>query len=152
MNWAFIYSFVSRYFWRKIDNIILKGSQYIETPDLTVTDDLDVTGDTSLTGFLKFTATGKKISSGAITAVTNIIPLESESGTSDDLDTINPSDGVGMIICLVCKSGHTITVKDGTGNINLDSGDVTLGSINDNLWLYKRYAGGDWLTFNSQGY
>lgn len=135
-----LYTFFSRHFWRKVDNIYLQGNQSITTPNL------------QMAGILNFSISYSTIASGVATAASNIVRVDAESGTSDDLVTLNPSDGASLLVCVISATGETITVKDGTGNINLPSGDVVLNSINDNLWLYKRAATSDWVLFNSQGY
>lgn len=68
----------------------------------------------------------KQISTGTITIDEDNIRIEvqSESGVTDDLYTINGGTE-GQIIFLYAYGGHTITVKDwggSTGNINLDGG------------------------------
>lgn len=57
--------------------------------------------------------------------------LASETGSSDDLDTINGlADGHGVLIR--AQSGHTITIKHSTGNIStIDGNDLALGSTSD---------------------
>jgi len=103
-------------------------------------------------GQLALDAASVAIASGAITVSAPVMFLASETGSSDNLTTINPSDGVRILVCLQNQSGHTITIKDGTGNINLPSGDIVLNNIDDNIWLWKRYAAGPWTLFSSAGY
>ncbi len=38
MTWGQVYVFVSRYFWRKLDNIILRGNQYVQAPSVVIKD------------------------------------------------------------------------------------------------------------------
>ena len=62
------------------------------------------------------------IAGGAITITSMSHRVESESGNSDTLDTINVTpSGVQMII-LRAQGGHTITVSHNTGNIKLTAG------------------------------
>lgn len=65
------------------------------------------------------------ISSGAVTATSASHVLAAESGTTDDLDTLNLPAAwpVGNSVDLVAAPGHTITIKNGTGNIACEGGD-----------------------------
>ena len=72
------------------------------------------------------------ITSDAVTITKNFHTLTSESGTSDDLATINGGTSKQFIV-LQATATHTITVKHGTGNIYLNgaadfalTGDKTL--------------------------
>jgi len=58
-----------------------------------------------------------QISSGIATITHSYTELESESGTADNLESIGTNRaglGEGTVVILVAKSGHTITVKNGT--------------------------------------
>ena len=68
-----------------------------------------------------------QISGGAVTATKLYIEVESETGVADELDTVNMA-GVsnGWIMWIQAKNGHTITVKDSVGNMQLN-GDRVLG-------------------------
>lgn len=57
------------------------------------------------------------VASGVITVATSNYIVAAESGTTDDLDTIEGYDPSGMWLQLRPDSGDTITVKHGTGNI-----------------------------------
>lgn len=59
--------------------------------------------------------------------------VTSETGTSDDLTTIDNLEE-GAIIVISAASGHTITAKDGTGNLSLNT-DRALDSVADKLLL-----------------
>jgi hypothetical protein len=48
--------------------------------------------------------------------------LAAETGTSDNLATVNGTATYGRQVCLKAAAGHTITVKHSTGNIFLNSG------------------------------
>ena len=86
------------------------------------------------------------IASGVVTMTQGSHIIAAESGTTDDLDTINaPSDlqsGYYPLLILIADSGDTITVKHGTGNITLNSaGDFSLTSSKAlALW----YDGTNW--------
>lgn len=89
-------------------------------------------------------ASAKTIATGAISADTDngsgagryVLSAEGGPG-SDDLATINGCQ-VGDHVELFAASGHTVTVKHGTGNIRLQGGiDFTLNSIYDHVKLIK---------------
>jgi len=91
------------------------------------------------------------ISTGAVTATPNsgnsLFVIAAESGTTDDLDTINGL-AAGEVVQLIADSGDTITLKDGTGNIDLP-GDLALKDDKIvSLWYdgsNLRLIGGVWL-------
>lgn len=63
--------------------------------------------------------------------------LTSESGSTDNLATINGCQNGDMVI-LFAASGHTITVQHGVGNIKLQGGlNFTLNSVHDHIVLHK---------------
>ena len=68
------------------------------------------------------TAVELTIATGAVTKTQTFHKIDTEYGTSsDDLDTINGgSEGEVLIIC-ACYGGHTVIVKNGTGNIVLQA-------------------------------
>ena len=74
------------------------------------------------------TATELTISSGAITATQGCHKLQPESGTVDDLATINGLDAGDLLVLYVSDKGtDTITIKHGTGNIScLGAADVAI--------------------------
>lgn len=71
-----------------------------------------------------------EIASGEIDVTQQLHTVETEGGaSSDDLDTINVPDGdVGYVFYLrPADDTHTVTLKDGTGNIvTWDGSDITL--------------------------
>jgi len=71
------------------------------------------------------------ISSGAATATQSLHVIAAESGTTDDLDTIN-GDDAGDVLLVHADAGDTITLKHGTGNIVTGDGsdvDVTADGL-----------------------
>jgi hypothetical protein len=67
--------------------------------------------------------------------------ISAESGTTDDLETIN--GGLkGQRLYLMVKTGHTITVKE-TDNISLETGSTV--DITDTDILLLMYNGTSWL-------
>lgn len=82
----------------------------------------------------RFIMASKKISSGAISIIkcNVIVTVEAESGTTDDLDTINGGQA-GCLLILEPASGHTVTVKK-NANIQIPL-DFTLDEHSDKLFL-----------------
>lgn len=70
--------------------------------------------------------------------------VSAQTGSSDDLATITITGGITWeSVFLRAASGHTITVKHGTGNIFLhQNADVTLDELN---LLQLRYNGTNWV-------
>ena len=60
--------------------------------------------------------------------------VAAESGSTDDLDAIDTGPD-GQILILRAYTGHTITVKDGTGNLSL-AGDFTLSGNSTITLIY----------------
>lgn len=91
------------------------------------------------------------ISSGAIDIVAGAFYIvEPESGTSDNLDTINNGFS-GKIIGIRPSSGNTITLRHGVDNINLPGGANV--ALDDPNVLYSLVYDGDqsaWIPFTSQ--
>jgi hypothetical protein len=75
------------------------------------------------------------ISSGEITALSSFISIFGEGEAADDLDTIN-GGAHGSMITLVAPNGDTaaVTVKDSTGNIDID-GDYELSDASKAITL-----------------
>lgn len=83
------------------------------------------------------TTSGAKILSSDTLDVANLsfVTITSETGTADNLKTlVNPVAGVTYI--LQAAAGHTITVKNGTGNIFLNGGTDVVLSGNIQLALF----------------
>jgi len=78
------------------------------------------------------------ISSGAITITSSVHQVEVESGTTDDLITINGGT-VGAIVMLRSQTnGKTVVVKDqATGGNFLLNGDFSMASNHDTITLLK---------------
>lgn len=84
-----------------------------------------------------------EISSGAITVSKSLVFVDAEGSAADDLVTINGGTE-GMILYLMMAGANAVTVKDGTGNINLGaSGDFAM-NYTDNLVLKLIYRGTTW--------
>lgn len=84
----------------------------------------------SLTNLLRESATELTISSGAVTFTQLNHKLQPQSGTADDLDTINgTTDGQGGVIYVTDFGTDTITIKHNTGNI-LCVGDADIALSN----------------------
>jgi hypothetical protein len=115
------------------------------------TDTLDVagvTGDFNIGGFLNVgPAVELTISAGVVTATQTYHTIDTEAdAATDDLDTINGGTDGDILILGTADSSRDTTVKDATGNIQLDSAtDFTLSHANDRLVLmYKTVAQDAW--------
>jgi hypothetical protein len=87
------------------------------------------------------------IAAGVTTAPTkSLVIVAAESGTSDDLDTITTSNNRFAVFW--ADSGDTITFKHGTGNINLNGGDIALTG---NAFALGCCRGGQWTLVSSLG-
>lgn len=72
--------------------------------------------------------TTRTIASGVVSASQNYLTVAAESGTADDLDTINKTAYEGQFMFLRADAGDTITLKHGTGNLKTFSGaDIAFG-------------------------
>ena len=84
------------------------------------------------------------ISTAAITVTSPYHTVEGEGAANDDLETV--SGGVaGMILLLSpAHDAHTITLKDGEGNMTLGDGndDVVMAEIEDVTTLV--WTGATW--------
>lgn len=69
------------------------------------------------------------------------VEIAPESGTADDLVTINGGED-HQVISLQIQSGNTVTVKDGTGNL-VTNGDFVMNNPADGMTLENR--GGSWI-------
>jgi hypothetical protein len=72
------------------------------------------------------------IATGAVTATQAYHKLAGEGAAADDLDTI--SGGSEGDVLFIRPNGQAITLKDGTGNLDLN-GDILLNSDDDHIAL-----------------
>jgi hypothetical protein len=80
----------------------------------------------------------------AVTITGSRHKIAAESGTADDLATINGASAEGDRLTIFPDTGDTITVKHGTGNIRLNgSVDFAMNNVNDRLEL--DYDGTNWV-------
>lgn len=86
------------------------------------------------------------IAAGSATVVGNYLWLIPESGNSDDLTTLVDDIDAKVVFLRCADAAYTITIKDGTGNILLPSGDVTLAGITQVIPLIKDEAQSAWIT------
>jgi hypothetical protein len=90
------------------------------------------------------------LASDAATVTKNFHTLKAESGTADNLATLNGGVNYAHVI-LQAKASHTITVKNSTGNVYLNgatdfilTGDKTLALFFDGTnWSDTAASGGD---------
>lgn len=96
------------------------------------------------TSTVGITMTGLTIASGAVTVTRGYHTLAGEGGVADDLATINGGvDGMRLVLRAV-DAAVTITVKDGTGNIQC-AGDFALDNAQDTIELIYDAALSAWL-------
>lgn len=101
-------------------------------------------------GDIQEAATVLTIAGGAVTVTGGYHTLTSETGTSDQLDTIN-GGVLGQIVYLSATATHTITISNSAGNIRdirgvnvVMSGNVTMAVMfNGTNWLTMRPGAGD---------
>lgn len=110
---------------------------------LTVSDTLTVSGTASINGTFNVGAVvAVTLSSGAFTPSSVYSFIESESGTTDDLATINGGTA-GDIIIFRPKVSHTITIKHGTGNIEtFSAADIDIGLVTNMVTFL--FGGSTW--------
>ena len=78
----------------------------------------------------------------AVTVTLNYHIIAAEAGVTDDLATINGGD-TGWLLAIAADTGDTITVKDGTGNIEISGGyDIDLAGDRVLLLIYD---GTNWI-------
>ena len=65
--------------------------------------------------------TGLTIATGAVTRTRSYHTISAQTGTTDDLDTIN-SGTQGDLLVIQAYAGHTITVRHEIDNISLNGG------------------------------
>jgi len=96
-------------------------------------------------GILGFDNVNKLLSTGAFVISDTFQNIQAESGTADDLDTITATDAqVNDIVIIKADTGDTITVKHGTGNIQLPGGlDIVLDAAQLSR-LILVYDGTNW--------
>ncbi len=88
------------------------------------------------------------ISSGVITVTGNeaFFKVSGEGAAADDLVTIN--GGTDGDIIILAYDGEAITLKDGTGNLDLgDYGDLVMNSGGDTVLV--RYDGTNWVVLST---
>lgn len=107
---------------------------------LTLTGAASFSDDLVVSKFLKVTKASTAIASGAVTATTSWMQLDTEAAAaSDDLDTINGGEAGAIIILRTTSSSRDVVVRHlggGTGNIRLNgAADFTLVNTSSRLML-----------------
>lgn len=83
-------------------------------------------------------------SAGAVTPTRAIFQVTSETGSADDLDTIAQTNHPdGRVVIVRATSGHTITVRDNQGNIQLTR-DINMVLDSTTAWLMLLRDGSTW--------
>ena len=88
---------------------------------------------------ISFANTAETISSGAITASSTVVAVDTQSAAStDDLDTITPGSAIiinQFLIVRAANTARTVVMKNGTGNMNL-AGDMFLDNTDASITLF----------------
>lgn len=103
---------------------------------LTINGNLTVSG--IITGSLRSESSNMIIDGGEIDFTTHYMGILGESGENDDLDIINGGFDGALLTLFPTNSDSDITLKDGTGNLNLNGADKTLKHLGDILILIKK--------------
>lgn len=109
---------------------------------------VDTNGNLTANEYKYPTAQAATLASDAFTVSKGYAVITSETGTSDNLATINGGSG-RQDLTIQAASGHTITVKNGTGNIFLNSGSDFVLSGDKTLRLF--YDGTNWSDIGAGG-
>jgi hypothetical protein len=88
------------------------------------------------------------LSGGAVAATQNLHIIAAETGTTDDLDTINGLTDRQLLI-IKADTGDTITVKHATGNVHFDSGNDF--ELSGDSWLLLFYDGSNAVALGAGG-
>lgn len=99
------------------------------------------------TGLFLGKARDVTIASGSITVTGNYMLLTPQTGLADDLDTIVDTIEAKVVFLQCADAAYTITIKDGTDNILLPSGDVTLTGETQVLPLIYDDSQSKWISF-----
>ena len=121
--------------WNTADDVDLDGT-------LEVAGVSTLTGSAVLGAMLRLTKTSTTMSSNAFTVSTSWHELDGEGAANDQLDTIN-GGAEGDVLILTAVTGRTITVSDGSGNLELDTASFSLVGTNSTMVLM--YDGTNWL-------
>lgn len=109
---------------------------------LTMAGAFTASDDVTVSKFLKLGPTTATIASGAITATSSYMIIDTEAAAaSDDLDTINGGEDGARLILMSSNSARDVVVKNNTGNIRCGS-DFTLNSTSDTIELIFRSGSG----------
>lgn len=119
-------------------------ADYVEITGDTMTGELHASSGLRVSGgfFNIGVMVNVTISAGAVTATVSHHKLVAQSGSSDDLVTVN--GGVaGRVLILRPNSGHTITLKASGGNLKmLDGADIVLSQFKNSATFL--YHGTNW--------
>jgi hypothetical protein len=85
------------------------------------------------------------LATGVVTITQRLHIIAAETGTTDDIDTILIGyDSVSMngytywpVLCIRADAGDTVTLKHGTGNLDLP-GDADI-DVTDDAWVFLIY-------------
>jgi hypothetical protein len=110
------------------------ATTYLEVLRISLSGLAVFSGTVQLAGFLKYTASAKTISGGAITATGTYMTVDTEgAAATDDLDTINGGVDGQIIIIRANSSARDVVIRDGAGNISTPA-NRTLNHVDD-VWV-----------------
>jgi len=115
----------------------------------TLTGAVACSDDITVAKFLKLTIADATISSGAITATTSRMRVDTEAAAAtDDLDTINGGEDGALLFLSTANSSRDVVVRHlggGTGNIRLDgAANYTLANTSGRVLLMYNSAQSIW--------
>lgn len=97
----------------------------------------DSVGNFQVDGFLGLGAVEAVIIATGVIAVTKTnVTVDVETGTTDDLETINGGEFGNLLLLRATSSARTVVVKDGVGNLRI-AGDFSMDHANDKLLLIE---------------
>jgi len=100
--------------------------------------DVEIDGTLVTPGITYGEATELTISSGVVTATQALHIIDTEGdAAADDLDSITASTYGGVIYLRPANASRVVTLKDGTGNLELGGADVVMDSIDK--WIALTY-------------
>ena len=101
----------------------------------------DANENNAMAGSLAFTVSTLTLATDAATVTRSAHVIAAESGTSDDCATLTATSvSSGCLLFVQADTGDTITMKDGTGNLDLGSDFV----LPTDRWTVLRWNGTNW--------
>lgn len=115
---------------------------------LTVAGALTGSDDVVVSKLLKLAPSTATIASGAITATSSYMIIDTEgAAATDDLDTINGGEDGARLVLMSANTSRKPTIKNNTGNIRCGA-DFEIANTSDTIELIFR-AGSGWKKISS---